>query len=61
MKFPVDFSIAYLFRKVTSMEFGLSKRRNSARSCPEKEGWMVVFKNLLLEKNYLFWVLFHFL
>lgn len=26
------------------MEFGLSKKRKSVRSCPEKEGWL--FKNL---------------
>lgn len=57
MKFSIDFSIAYLFPKVTSIELGLSKSRNSVESCPKKEDWL--FKNLLVEKNYFVLVLFH--
>lgn len=33
------------------MEFELSKRRHSVRSYPEKEGWLVLYKNRLIREK----------
>jgi len=62
-KFLTGFSIAVLSPEVTSVEVGLSQRRNRISSSPDKEGCLFVclfFKNLFQRKHYLDLVLFHF-